>query len=135
MEARLDGHGFGLHDTAVLAATLEHLVHDEALERLNKAYEIKNFEKNVHLDNVQTEQILDSYMKLYILPEELALIASDEDMMNAYPGWRETQDFVHDVKRELMRTEHGNKPSFPLMQTVVEEVGERFGRFQDAECR
>jgi hypothetical protein len=135
MEARLDGHGFGLHDTAVLAATLEHLVHDEALERLNKAYEMKNFEKNVHLDNVQTEQILDSYMKLYILPEELALIASDEDMMNAYPGWRETQDFVHDVKRELMRTEHGNKPSFPLMQTVVEEVGERFGRFQDAECR
>jgi len=135
MEARLDGHGFGLHETAVLAATLEHLVHDEALERLSKAYELKSIGQNEHLDNVQSENVLDAYMKLYILPEDLAQIASDEDMVATYPGWQDTQEFVRDVKREMMRTEHGTKPSFPLMQTVVEEVGERFGRFQDAECR
>merc|ERR1719390_506523 len=70
-----------------------------------------------------------------MLPEELAGKATDADMVATYPGWRETQDFVHDVQREVSRAEHGSKPSFMLMQNVVEEVGERFGRFQDAECR
>jgi hypothetical protein len=135
MEGRLDGHGFGLHETAVLAATLEHLVHDESLERLNKAYESQSLGQNDHLDNLQSETVLDAYMKLYILPEDLAGVASDADMVATYPGWRETQDFVRDVRREVSRTEHGSKPSFTLMQNVVEEVGERFGRFQDAECR
>jgi hypothetical protein len=135
MEGRLDGHGFGLHETAVLAATLEHLVHDEALERLNRAYDMQRLGQNEHLDHLQSEKVLDAYMKLYILPEDLAGVATDADMVATYPGWRETQDFVHDVQREVSRTEHGSKPSFTLMQNVVEEVGERFGRFQDAECR
>jgi hypothetical protein len=137
MEGRLDGHGFSLHETAVLAATLEHLVHDEALERLNKAYELQSLGENDHLDQPQSENVLDAYMKLYILPEDLAGVATDADMVATYPGWRETQDFVHDVQREVSRSDHGSKSSssFKLMQNVVEEVGERFGRFQDAECR
>jgi len=135
MESRLDGHGFGLHDTAVLAATLEHLVHDEALDRLGKAYEMKGIGQNDRLNGLQSESLLDAYMKLYILPEELAGIATDEDMVATYPGWRETQEFVRDVQKEVSRTDHGSKPSFTLMQNVVQEVAERFGRFQDAECR
>jgi len=47
-------------------------------------------------------------MKLYILPEDLAQIASDEDMVATYTGWQDTQEFVRDVKRKMMRTEHGN---------------------------
>merc|ERR1719221_1537409 len=33
-EERLKGRGLGLHETAILAATLEHLIHDDAVERL-----------------------------------------------------------------------------------------------------
>jgi len=135
MEGRLDGHGFGLHETAVLAATLEHLVHDEALDRLSKAYDLQSIGQNEHLDGFQTEGVLDAYMKLYILPEDLAGVATDDDMVATYPGWKETQEFVRDVKREVSRTDHGVQQSFTLMTNVVEEVGERFGRFQDAECR
>merc|ERR1719453_994539 len=104
--------------------------------RLNKAYDLQSIGRAEHLDNFQTDTVLDAYMKLYILPEELAGVATDDDMVATYPGWTETQEFVRDVKREVTRTDHsGNKPSFTLMQNVVEEVGERFGRFQDAECR
>jgi hypothetical protein len=135
MESRLDGHGFGLHETAVLAATLEHLVHDEALERLSKAYTLQNIGEYEHLDGVRSENVLDAYMKLYILPEDLAQVASDADMIATYPGWQDTQEFTREIKREVSRTNHDTKSSFTLMQDVVEEVGERFGRFQDAECR
>jgi hypothetical protein len=135
MEGRLDGHGFGLHETAVLAATLEHLVHDEALERLGKAYTLQSLGQEVHLDQHQSEKVLDTYMKLYMLPEDMAAVATDEHMVAAYPVWKETQEFVRDVQREVLRTEHGSGPSFTVMSNVVEEVGERFGHFQDAECR
>merc|ERR1719230_970701 len=33
-EERLDGHGLNLHEVAVLASALEHLIHDEAKGRL-----------------------------------------------------------------------------------------------------
>merc|ERR1719326_1590416 len=35
-EKRLGGRGFGLHELGVLAATIEHLVHTEAMKRLGK---------------------------------------------------------------------------------------------------
>merc|ERR1719502_2534045 len=42
-EDRMGTGGTGLHEVAVLAATLEHLAHKEALERLRTAYDVFNF--------------------------------------------------------------------------------------------
>lgn len=134
-EERLGGKGFGLHETAVFASTLEHLVHDEALLRLSKAYNITNYSSEDHLRQIQAEDVIDTYMKLYILPEELAGFASDADMVETYPGWKETKTFIREVQREVQRTDHGTGSSFNTMTTVVEEIAERFGQFQNAECR
>jgi len=42
-EKRLSGRGFGLHELGVLAATIEHLVHDEAMKRLGYAFKVHDF--------------------------------------------------------------------------------------------
>merc|ERR1719230_2452492 len=42
-EKRLGQHGLGLKELAILAGTLEHLVHVEALDRLKVAYSAKSF--------------------------------------------------------------------------------------------
>ena len=65
MEGRLDGHAFGLQEPAVLAATLEHLVHDESLERLSAANTLQNIGQNEKLNAYQSETLPDAYMKLY----------------------------------------------------------------------
>jgi len=39
-EQRLGGRGFGLHELGVLAATIEHLVHSEAIKRLGHAFKV-----------------------------------------------------------------------------------------------
>merc|ERR1719231_2219193 len=39
-EKRLAGRGFGLHELAVLAATIEHLVHSESNKRLGLALKV-----------------------------------------------------------------------------------------------
>jgi len=41
-EQRLGGRGFGLHELGVLAATIEHLVHSEAIKRLGNAFKVHN---------------------------------------------------------------------------------------------
>ena len=133
-EERLGGRGFNLHDTAVLAATLEHLIHDESRNRLTKAYEAKKISSVVDINRGQADAILDEYMKLHLLSEDMAARVSDREMNDIFPGWGQTQQFVREIRSEIERTTNVRKLSFSGMTNVVEEVGERFGHFQDAEC-
>lgn len=133
-EARLGGRGFNLHDTAVLAATLEHLIHDESQSRLSKAYDLKKISANTEITRAQADSVLDEYMKYHLLSDDMASKVSEKDMKEIFPGWAETQQFVRDIRSEIERTSTSGKMSFAAMTHVVEEVGERFGHFQNAEC-
>jgi len=133
-EARLGGRGFNLHDTAVLAATLEHIIHDDNKHRLAKAYDAKQVSSSLEVSSLQADAILDEYMKLHMLSEETALAITDKDMSDIFPSWAETQQFVREIKGEIERISRTRRLSFSAMQNVVEEVGERFGHFQDVEC-
>lgn len=134
-EERLGGKGFNLHDTAVLAATLEHLIHDDNMARLSKAYESKKFDSNSELSRSQADSILDEYMKLHVLSDDIASEVSEEEMSSIFPGWSDTQQFVREIRGEVERKGTQGSFSFSAMTAVVEEVGERFGHFQDAECK
>jgi len=133
-EERLGGRGFNLHDTAVLAATLEHLVHDENKKRLTKAYDAEKISSRVDVSRGQADAILDEYMKLHLLSEDMASKVTDKEMNEIFPGWGQTQQFVREIRSEIERSTNVRKLSFEGMTSVVEEVGERFGHFQDAEC-
>jgi len=132
-ESRLGGKGFDLHDTAVLAATLEHLIHNEAEGRLGKAYNMADIPRTKVLNATDAERVLDTYMKFYLLSDSLATKLPDEEMSEVFPGWTETQAFTRDVLKELTR--NGEPADFKRMTAVVEEIGERFGRFQNGECQ
>jgi len=132
-ESKLGGQGFNLHDTAVLAATLEHLIHNEAEGRLSKAYNTLDLGKTKTLSNEEAQRVLDAYMKFYLLSDALATKLPDDEMSEVFPGWQETQAFTRDVLKELTR--NGEERSFQRMTSVVEEIGERFGQFQDGECK
>merc|ERR1719267_353107 len=134
-EERLGGRGFNLHDTAVLAATLEHLIHDDNMARLSKAYEFKKMDSGTDLTRAQADSILDEYMKLHVLSDDISGEVSEEEMSSIFPGWSDTQQFVREIRGEIERTSTKGTFSFSDMTNVVEEVGERFGHFQDAECR
>jgi len=134
-EERLGGRGFSLDDTAVFAATLEHLIHDDNMNRLTKAYASKNIPSSNDLTISQADSVLDEYMKLHVLPDDISNMVSIQEMSTIFPGWDDTQQFLRDIRSELERTITTGKFSFDAMTNVVEEVGERFGHFQDAECR
>mmetsp|Transcript_151315 Transcript_151315/g.277919 ORF Transcript_151315/g.277919 Transcript_151315/m.277919 type:complete len:573 (-) Transcript_151315:76-1794(-) len=139
---RLGEHGFGLHEVAVLAATLEHLVHRESLVRLSSAYRALKFSKEDVLSTEEGRDLMDTYMTMYILDTliENVFNVSEKKVRylraNAealYPGFAATQEFVREVADSVLPERDYLYHSD--MASLVEEVGDRYGRWQDYECR
>jgi len=145
-EQRLAGRGFGLHELGVLAATIEHLVHSEAIQRLGKAFKVHNFLPTSVMSELEADDVLDTYMTSYILGEDLANLTLDganslkEEMPDVYMGWDDTKEFVRSTRRNVTTAETSAEQKsvagldFSLVARVAERVGERFGSFQNKDC-
>mmetsp|Transcript_92022 Transcript_92022/g.163822 ORF Transcript_92022/g.163822 Transcript_92022/m.163822 type:complete len:559 (+) Transcript_92022:125-1801(+) len=144
-EDRLKEKGLGLADMAVLAATLEHLIHDEALGRLEVVYEAHNRSKQELLGEFDLQELIDTYMAIFVSGQSNVtsetLAAERESIASSYPGWRETQKFTRQVQSSVMASKAADPDfasdslSFSAATQIVEEVGERYGRWQDGECK
>jgi len=144
-EERLKEKGLGLKDMAVLAATLEHLIHDEALGRLEVVYQAHNRSKDQRVGEFDIQELIDTYMAIFVagrasissaeVAAQLAQIASN------YPGWHDTQKFAQQVRTTVVASKAGDADfapdglSFNAVTEIVEEIGERYGRWQDGECK
>jgi hypothetical protein len=140
-EHRLGDKGLNLHELAVLGATLEHLIHDESEERLNKAYEISRQTTNASMTFDQASEVAFSYMKLFILGDEIGSTTTNSRMNQIYPGWQDTKDFAKGILKDTanQRPEAVSTPlsnlQFDTVSKAVEEIADQYGRFQDGECR
>merc|ERR1719326_1152708 len=77
-EQRLGGRGFGLHELSVLAATVEHLVHSEAIKRLGDALKVHSFLPTSLMTEKQADEVLDTYMTSYILGEDMSNMTAND---------------------------------------------------------
>jgi hypothetical protein len=146
-EERLQGRGLDLHELAVLVSTLEHLIQDEAVERLMVAYQAHGFSLEDRLDDELLQEVLETYMMIFIKGRNVTEMSADQvakdraAIERGYPGWKDTKKFAYQVRASLMATHAaepdfaGSKVSFSGASKVVEEIGEQYGRWQDAECR
>merc|ERR1719410_2882496 len=85
------------------------------------------------------EEVIDTYMIHYVMgtfdstesPKQIR-----ESVLEVYPKWPETAKFVRDVRREVLDRSDANPHALKFSDTmkVVEEIGERYGRWQDREC-
>jgi len=141
-EKRLGTHGLGMKELAILAATLEHLVHNEAMDRLRVSYLAKNLSQEDVLSEEEALGVLDNYMSIYILgflhtdlKSMTAQKAQDlqANILEIYPTWPETQQFMREVYKSVAPKR--DYLYFNEVENVIAEVGERYGRFQDIECR
>jgi len=141
-EERLGGRGLGLEELAVLAATLEHLVHKESMERLRVSYLAHNFSTEDVLSDTDADMVIDSYMAYYLLGSidgNISIItpgkvqAARKVIHRAYPTWNMTQEFVRVVKERIAPSR--DDLYFSDVAAVVEEIGHLYGRWQNSECR
>jgi hypothetical protein len=148
-EQHLKGRGFDLKHLSILASTIEHLVHDEVIGRLQASYLAHGL---LHTDAVTEQEageIIDAYMMSQILGINLTALSKHQLARmkktvgpKAYPGWADTQEWLRDMQGNVVYADRGvvnpfvsGELSFPRVAHMVEEIGDRYGRFQDLECQ
>ena len=148
VEEQLEGHGFGLHQFAVLATSLEHLVHDDAIGRLQSVFEAHDLPLTDGINERLVDAAIDTYMMVYIQGGNLTwmtprkLQAKQARLTKKDPSWRETRLWMRDIRGSVSyATRDCRNPfvdsgiDFGDAAHVVEEIGEQFGRWQDLECQ
>merc|ERR1719478_1285438 len=111
------------------------------------AFKVHNFLPTSLMTESEADDVLDTYMTSYILGEDLSNMTLDDalelkaEMPEVYMAWNETKEFVHTARRDVTKSDGSAKQKasgeldFSLVARVAERVGERFGSFQDQECR
>lgn len=142
-ESKLSADGFDLHHVAVLAATFESLVHSDSVERLRGAYRVLGHsESEGSLTDEEADKVVRAYMVMYVLGQDHSLITRElfeeesDNIMSLYPTWPDTEIFVNEVRQTVLSGVAGAaRTSWESTLKVLEQIGERYGRWQDKECR
>jgi len=142
-EATLAKEGFSLHQTAVFAATLEVLVHEENEARLRAAYRVLGFEDTTtELQDEEVDLVIRAFMLMFVQATNLTGVTAIEyarmsdEAVEMYPTWPDTERFAYNVRRVVGESVAEDKRrTWSTMLKVVEAIGERYGRWQDKECR
>mmetsp|Transcript_72584 Transcript_72584/g.183527 ORF Transcript_72584/g.183527 Transcript_72584/m.183527 type:complete len:590 (-) Transcript_72584:68-1837(-) len=143
----------GLEELAVLAATVEDLIHSDALELLTMAYEVHNFSMQEALGNEEEEDLVIRTFVLFFTMPWTQGPHNDTSKVHkllraAYknnPGWNDSMMWVEDLKGAIKyqdRGEHnpfskrqGYFADYPSMVHFVEQIIDGFGVFQDIQCK
>jgi len=139
---QLRNHGLALRQLAIFAATFETFVHAETLERLDGAYRVLNVSTQQEtFDAEGAARTIRTYMLMYVLRMDhnratgAELAWASQNVASVYPTWADTQGFVREVQESVLGAAVRSRTSRHDVLQVVEEVGNRYGRWQDKECR
>jgi hypothetical protein len=89
----------------------------------------------------QASEVAYSYMKLFILGDEIGSTTTNSRMNQIYPGWQDTKTFAKDILKDTanQRRDGASDPwsnlQYDVVSKAVEEISDQYGRFQDGECR
>jgi len=137
-EARLQEHGLNLHELAVLAATLENMVHAENDVRLQAVMNAFGKPLNGNMNGSEATDVIDAYMSTFVLGVELSELSPSLILEKAstaseqYPGWPDTTQFLRQVQESV--APNASSFRFTEISDVLAQVGERYGRWQNREC-
>jgi len=134
--------GFGLHELAIVAATIEYFIHLESMGKIDAVFKAQYGSTGKLLNQPEVDHTLDTYMAFYLIghmvqvsekPGLKALHLLVNKIPEIFPNWPATQGFLREVQQSIIT--EPDQVSFPKVITMVEEVGERYGAFQDEQCR
>jgi len=141
-EEQLCRGGFSLHETAVMAATLETLVRANTLERLHVAYDLVGISEEGDITEEQALAAVDGYMLMYVLGRDHTTMTKakfekyQKAIYRVYPTWNTTKQWVREVRQEVLSANPDLPPtSFSATERFLEEMEDRYGKWQNHECQ
>jgi len=142
LDQLVGGRGIGLRELAILAATLEDLVHKETISRLEKSFYVLNLPLSGQLEQEQISEILEIFMMLYTTGGSAPLLpdnakrgdfqhARDYFMQNV-DDWGEVQQWMRSVQQKIYP--NSATLDFTAIGSVVEKIGATFATYNQKEC-
>lgn len=147
----LNGRGFRLDNLAVLASTIEHLIYNEGKDRLLGAFQGLALPTTEGLSEQQATIALQAYTASLIggsaIPHLGSLNAGQVGRLivkfgRVYPAWNDTRDWLSDMQQTSVFLDKDRSNPFTSratlfddVQKMSERVSEKFGSFQNTECK
>jgi len=153
LEESVGNRHIGLGELAVLAATVEDLVHGDTIELLRAAYKTHGLSVHGPLASSEQEQlVIKTYLLYFLLPwaqdskdNSTAVLELLAEAPDVYPGWHDTVLWVADLRESIKyqtRGEHIPFASrdvyfrdFAWMSHLAEKFIDGIGMFQNIECK
>jgi len=140
LEQRLGDEGINLREIAALAATLEDLVRAESARRVDTVYQLLRVPAADRVGSQGAERVLETYMMMYLNEGNLTAEGKDLDMellafKQEYTDWDSAASWMQQVKDAHLSSSRDGKLGRAEMVSIANELGERFGAFNDGECK
>lgn len=141
LEQRLGEGGIDLQLLAALAAALEDLVYKEVYGQLASVYELHGLDATASIDSRMTGDVLSTYMMLYLRGGNFTLLGPDElefDKLwfsSHYADWPKVEVFLDEIEGRHLNASYDRTLDFTAAARMVSEISQRFGSFNDGECR
>jgi len=143
IERLMGTHGVSLRELAVLAATFEDLIHKEAAGRLEELYDMLELPTSGRIGAADSEKVIMYYTAMYTSGGNTT-VRTVADIAARKAGLdKRTVGWLKDVRHQIMEQESQcdaasgecEKLDFPAATRVVEEIGEKYGPFNDGLCQ
>jgi len=141
-ENHLNDQGFSLHQVAVFGAALEASVHNENVERLRAAYAALGLSQSERVFGSESIDTIVAYMVMFaegvqnysiVTPQWLA--KTKLFLQRSRPTWPSTVQFMHEVRNAVLEDIPADEhTTWATTLRIVEEIGERYGRWQNKDC-
>jgi len=140
LEELQGGRGISLRELAVLAGTLEDLIHTESVSRLDQAFNALELPHDSQLDEIRLQQALEVYMMIYMLGGNFSVkgpvgvLRAHKIFSEKLKDWERVQEWMHDIQHAVAPASVTQNTNFSAAVRVVEEIGRRYGTYNDGEC-
>jgi len=140
-EKRLAGKGLGLYELAVLASTIEHLIHSEALSKLGAIFSLHQLAPTSLLNDTDVNEVLESFMFMHVFANDVGSVkAMTMDSMKSTKArysknsiWKDTRSLIRREQTKLAGAA-GNL-DFATVLRFAEHMSEQFGTIQNTDCQ
>lgn len=143
LEARHQDHGLALTDVIAMLSVLEQLVLNESVTLLEAAFRLNAEPVNKPIDEAALHRVLKSYLVLFGQGTKANLFdaARHQALLDARPR-ADIDDFERNAvlnfdyaRRQLTNPFVPRQYSFEVAAEIVQDLAQRYGKWQNAECR
>eukprot|EP00929_Paragymnodinium_shiwhaense_P081812 TRINITY_DN428_c0_g7_i1.p1 TRINITY_DN428_c0_g7~~TRINITY_DN428_c0_g7_i1.p1 ORF type:complete len:581 (-),score=152.21 TRINITY_DN428_c0_g7_i1:310-1929(-) len=128
--------GLMLHELAIFAGTLEHLIHDESTARLRDVYGSMAVSESTAISSEQVDRAMQLFFMSLVLGQDKLKEESGSTHIRTleklYPGWTDAKQWLKSFHKEEGAE---SAYSFGEMDNATEQVSRQLGQFLDKECR